>query len=300
MPRVSVVIPTYGHRDYILATLDSVFSQDYTDYEIIVVNDGSPDDTEALLHPLVKAGRIRYLRQENQGQGAARNHGLRAAQGEYVALLDDDDLLPPDKLRWQVAVLDAQPETVLVYGPHMLLLADGSIAPAPPAAHPTGQVYRAFLEEYCIMSPGQTLIRRRDLEGVGGFDPDLWGVDDWDLYLRLAQRGEFQYVERKALFYRLHEDNASRNAVRHFENAWRAIRKHAGRDVHLILTQLERGGTYFVPSLRRQSDDARRRGDYVGALKARLYAALCDPLLLARLRRIARWLESVIRPGNRH
>ena len=300
MPKVSVVIPTYDHRDHVLATLNSVFAQDYTDYEVIVVNDGSPDDTDVLLRPLVEAGRIRYLRQENQGQGAARNCGLRAALGEYVALLDDDDLWPPDKLRWQVEVLDAQPEVVLVYGPYALLQPDGSAAPGPPAAHPNGHVYRAFLEEYCIMSPGQALIRRRDLDEIGGFDPEFWGADDWDLYLRLAPRGEFRYVERTALLYRLHENNASRNAIRHFENSWRAIRKHAGKDVFVILNRVERSGPYFVPSLRRQSDAARRRGDYVGALKARLYAALCDPLLLARLRRMARWLESVIRPGSRH
>lgn len=299
MPRVSVVVPTYGHRDHILATLDSVFAQEYTDHEIVVVNDGSPDDTEAVLRPLIEAGRITYIRQENQGQGAARNRGLRAARGEYVAFLDDDDLWPPGKLRWQVEVLDAQPGTVLVYGPHALLNPDGSVSPAPPAAHPSGQVYRTFLREYCIMSPGQALIRNSVLKEVGGFDPELWGVDDWDLYLRLARRGEFQYVERTALLYRLHESNASRDAVRHVENAWKAIRKHAGWDPELILTQMERGGRYFVPNLRRFAEDARRKGDSVGAIRARLYAALLDPLLLARVRRMARWVERVVRPGSR-
>jgi glycosyltransferase involved in cell wall biosynthesis len=100
-PLISVIIPTYRHRDFILRTLDSVFAQTRGDYEIIVVNDGSPDDTKTVLTPLVDAGRIRYVEQPNGGQSQARNRGLELARGKYIAFLDDDDLWPPDKLEWQ-------------------------------------------------------------------------------------------------------------------------------------------------------------------------------------------------------
>src|SRR3954470_24757434 len=99
-PAVSVVIPTYRHRDYVLRTLDSVFAQTYRDFEVIVVNDGSPDDTNRRIRPLVSAGRIRYIEQANAGQAAARNTGIAHARGRYIALLDDDDLWPADKLAW--------------------------------------------------------------------------------------------------------------------------------------------------------------------------------------------------------
>src|SRR5690606_7215254 len=83
--RVSVVVPTYGHAGLVLETLDSVLAQSHPDVELIVVDDGSPDDTHERLQPLVEAGRIRYVRQQNQGQGAARNRGLAMATGEFVA-----------------------------------------------------------------------------------------------------------------------------------------------------------------------------------------------------------------------
>src|SRR3954471_16219960 len=111
-PAVSVVIPTYKHAGYIEETLQSVFAQTFTDFEVIVVNDGSPDNTTAVLQPWVASGRIRYLEQPNAGQSAARNAGIRLARGEFVALLDDDDLWPADKLAIQVERLRTQPNAV--------------------------------------------------------------------------------------------------------------------------------------------------------------------------------------------
>ena len=116
-PCVSVIIPTYKHQDFVLATLDSVFAQTFTDYEVIVINDGSPDDTAEVLLPLAEAGRIRYIEQKNTGQSIARNRGIAEAQGEFIALLDDDDLWPPDKLEWQVEALRRQPDVALIAGP---------------------------------------------------------------------------------------------------------------------------------------------------------------------------------------
>src|SRR4051794_22002333 len=116
MPLVSVIIPTYKHRDYVLRTLESVFAQTFTDYEIIVVNDGSPDDTADVLRPLVEAGRIRYIEQPNAGQASARNRGIAEARGEFIAMLDDDDLWPAGKLEWQVAEMHRDSDAVVIYG----------------------------------------------------------------------------------------------------------------------------------------------------------------------------------------
>src|ERR1044071_9954613 len=116
MPTVSVVIPTYKHPRYILETLDCVFQQTFTDLEVIVVNDGSPDNTADLLKPLAESGRIKYIEQANAGQAVARNRGIERATGQYVAILDDDDLWPADKIEWQVRELQSHPEAALVYG----------------------------------------------------------------------------------------------------------------------------------------------------------------------------------------
>ncbi len=151
---ISVVVPTYNHRDYVLQAIESVFAQTFAACEVIVVNDGSPDDTATLLRPLIDEGRIVYLEQENQGQAAARNRGWQAARGRYLAFLDDDDLWPPEKLEWQVRVLEEQPGTVLVYGPPARIHRDGSISPPVPQPHPSGQVYDTILRKYCLLSPG--------------------------------------------------------------------------------------------------------------------------------------------------
>src|SRR5215207_7309801 len=115
-PTVSVVIPAYGHSRYIGATLESVFCQSLTDYEVIVVNDGSPDNTAGVVRPYVDSQRVRYIDQPNAGVAAARNRGLALARGEFIAFIDDDDLWPADKLEWQVTELASRAEISAVAG----------------------------------------------------------------------------------------------------------------------------------------------------------------------------------------
>lgn len=290
---ISVVVPAYNHRDHVLATLDSVFAQTYGDYEVIVVNDGSPDDTREVLRPLAEAGRIRYFEQPNRGQPAARNRGLAEARGDFVAFLDDDDLWPPDKLEWQARELREHPESVLVYGRPARIRRNGMLVPAEDETFPTGRVERAFLEGCWLLSPGQALIRTAALRELGGFDTSLWGSDDWDLYIRLSGLGEFRYVERIALHYRVHAGNASGDALRHVANHYRVVRKHADRyraaggGIGLLVTHLYRASLYFNPNLLRFARAARSRGEYGRALRAYAHAAVLDPRVHARLQRLA-------------
>ena len=227
-PVVSVVIPTYNHRAYVLDTLASVFAQTFTDYEVIVVNDGSPDDTAEVLRPLVEAGRIRYFEQPNQGQAAARNRGIAEARGEFIALLDDDDLWPPDSLANRVYVLGGHPACVLVYGV-VEVLGHGAGSRWPNGNAPSGDVFQAFAADGWIYSPGQTLIRRSALDQVGCFDPTIWGTDDWDLYLRLAQVGRFQFIPELVFYYRIHASNSTKKWQRIYRNGLRVVNKHFGR-----------------------------------------------------------------------
>jgi glycosyltransferase involved in cell wall biosynthesis len=238
---VSVVIPTYRHRDFVLLALESVWAQTFTDYEAIVVNDGSPDDTDELLRPLADAGRIRYLRQENAGQAAARNRGIEAARGEFVALLDDDDLWPADKLAWQVAEMRRDPQLAVVYGRAGCIDADGKeTLPRDangepivlPWETPCGDVLDAFIRQNWILSPGQCLVRTAALRRLSEwppFDPDpaLRGCDDWDLWCRLAEQGPFLFQDRVALRYRFHPGNASRNVLQMHRATLRFYRKRS-------------------------------------------------------------------------
>ena len=185
MPRVSVIIPAYNHERFINDTLQSVFSQTFTDYEVIVVNDGSPDKTREILGPLRQTGRIRYFEQDNHGQAAARNRGLSEARGEFVAFLDDDDLWPCDKLQWQVDFLDQHVDAAMVAGTHTTDLeirdkvGDGRQL----------EVYVAhFFVGNPFVSPGITLMRTEEVRALGGFNEQIWGADDLDLYIRLTRQ----------------------------------------------------------------------------------------------------------------
>lgn len=299
-PRVTVVIPTYGHAHLVEETLDSVFAQTYDDLEIVVVNDGSPDDTAARLRPLVEQGRIRYLEQENAGQGRARNRGLEEARGAYVAFLDDDDLWPPDKLAWQAACLDADPDAVMVYGHHAKLLHDGRLETDDPVpSRPSGDVRSEFRLRNWLLSPGQTLMRTADVRAIGGFDERIWGSDDWDLYVRLTRRGRFLFLPRVALHYRVHDANASRHAVKHARNHLRVVRRHIGWNLPLLVRHQRLAAGYFVPNLRALAGERRRDGDHAGAVEADLHALCFRPSLLLRAGYVRELLNSVAQRKRR-
>lgn len=279
---ISVIIPTYKGRDLILATLDSVFAQTYTDYEVIVINDGSPDDTAEVLRPLVEAGRIVYIEQPNGGQGAARRRAIEQARGEYIALLDHDDLWPPDKLEWQAAILREWPEVVLVFGDYVRIDPDGSITDPIRTKCPPGPALQAFLLGCWILSPGQTLIRASALREAGGFDPSIAQSDDWDLYIRLAGIGEFHYEPRVALQYRVHAGNDSRRALSHARNHFKVVRKHLVFKPATLLAHLKAASPFFVPNLLRYGHESRSAGDYAEAARAHLYVLAFQPRLLVR------------------
>jgi glycosyltransferase involved in cell wall biosynthesis len=227
MPAVSVVIPTFNHQAFVLQTLESVFAQTFGDYEVIVVNDGSVDETAKLLRPFADAGKIRYIEQTNRGQSDARNRGIESATGELIAFLDDDDLWEPDKLQWQVDALHARRDAVLVYG-RMRTFGQGLRYTSPGDGVSGGTRLEDFVGRVWINSPGQTLIRADSLRKIGGFDPAIWGTDDWDAYLNLARIGPFVYEPKIALNYRYHGTNASKNVRKLWENATLVADKHFG------------------------------------------------------------------------
>ena len=244
MPKVSVIIPAYRHDAFICATIASVISQTFCDFEVILVNDGSPDNTERVLKPFIESGKIRYIWQENQGVATARNRGAADATGEYLAFLDDDDIWPPDKLEWQVAVMESS-NAVMVGGVN-----DAERLPAPlevltRAEHQTLKT-TDFFERNPFGSPGQTMIRRSAFESVGGFDTTIWGVDDYDLWIRLSCIGEIRKYWKLALFYRFHDANASLDHARMTSNLKKVICKNSNIDGSENMWKFDRLGHRYL------------------------------------------------------
>jgi glycosyltransferase involved in cell wall biosynthesis len=189
-PLVSVVIPAYNAARYVAPTLESVFAQTFTDYEIVLVNDGSPD-TPALESALqAYQSRIRYLTQENRGPSSARNAGIRAATGKYVAFLDSDDSWLPQHLARQVAMLEADSSLQMVYANGLYLrgeLAVGILFDSSPQVLPVD--LDALLDERSTVITSSTVVLRQALVNVGLFDEQLRRCEDYDLWLRLAESG---------------------------------------------------------------------------------------------------------------
>jgi glycosyltransferase involved in cell wall biosynthesis len=182
-PVVSVVIPTFNRRPMVGEAVESVLAQTYGDFELIVVDDGSTDDTGC---ELAKFGdRLRYFATENRGAAAARNFGVRQARGRYVAFLDSDDLWRPRKLQVQVGYMEERPE-IKVCQTEEIWIRNG-VRVNPKAVHrkPSGDIFLRSLER-CLVSPSAVLLTRELFKELGGFDESFPVCEDYDLWLRLA------------------------------------------------------------------------------------------------------------------
>jgi glycosyltransferase involved in cell wall biosynthesis len=200
-PTVSVIIPAYKSAAYIAETLDSVFAQTFTDFEVIVINDGSPD-TETLeceLRPYLE--RLVYLKQENQGPAVARNLGIHYAQGEYLAFLDSDDSWLPEYLAEQVKLLEETPSAVMACSDTQLF-GDSPFAGQtfwhiyPPKVPVT---FESLLISNSAIVTSCAVARKSAIIEAGLFDRNFIGPEDFDLWLRLAHRGGEIALLRKTL-----------------------------------------------------------------------------------------------------
>jgi glycosyltransferase involved in cell wall biosynthesis len=209
---VSVIIPTYNSAQYVAEAVGSALAQTYQPVEIIVVDDGSTDDTAALLGSF--GDRIRYIFQKNQGVSIARNRGIAAAHGQLIAFLDADDMWLPKKLEIQVNQLDRDPSVGLLHADAFYL--DGetnqrSRHSRPPTFREGNCYIPLFLGNRILIS--SVLVRRECLDKVGPFDEKISkaSVEDYDLWLRVARYFELGYSTEPLITYRLHGGNASKN-----------------------------------------------------------------------------------------
>ena len=201
-PRVSVVVPAFQSAARIGRTLARLRAQTVPDFEVLVVNDGSTDDTSAVVrHAMTGDSRIRFIEQSNRGIAAARNRGVEDARSDVLAFLDDDDLWHPRKLELQLARLARMPEAAVVSCFSALVDVDGRLLGWRLGGTPEGHVYREMLEWDMVSGGSVALVARRAFEEAGGFDVALPDRADWDLWIRLARRYAFTSVPRTLVGY---------------------------------------------------------------------------------------------------
>lgn len=204
---VSVVIPCYNQGRYLCEAIHSVLSQTYRDIEIIVVDDGSTDNTRevAAREP------VRYVSQINQGLSAARNRGIREGQGEFFVFLDADDRLLPEGIRAGVNALTVHPDCAFAYGNYREIDASGSVLLEEIRSLRSATDYETLLRSNCIEMHATVIYRRNAFEDAGTFDPDLNACEDYDMYLRIARRLPICHFDALVAEYRMHGNNMSRN-----------------------------------------------------------------------------------------
>lgn len=228
-PLVSIITPSCNHKRFISACLESVLAQTFTDWEMVVIDDASRDDTAEIVRSFTgKESRIRLIRHETnwgmQKLAATYNQGLSAARGEWIALLEGDDAWPPWKLKQQLLELSGAAEVVLGFGRAILLSASGEHLGDVQAGMPAycrpyfrnfrGRVVEPLLLRPCFIHPVTVIARRSALEKIGGFrQPGGIGLVDHPTFLELAHQGDFYGSSEILGYYRRHRDSQSLNRI---------------------------------------------------------------------------------------
>ncbi|PSB08303.1 glycosyl transferase family A [Pleurocapsa sp. CCALA 161] len=280
MPKVSVIIPAYNAMAYLPETIANVLEQTYTDFEVIIVNDGSTDNIVEW-GGQISDSRVKLISQNNQGLAKTRNVGIEESQGEYLAFLDADDLWESTKLAKQVEVLDAHPQVGLVYNWVTYINQQGKSTGRTVCYQAEGDVWAELATKNLIECGSVPMIRLACLEEVGMFDEQLSYLnvgEDWDMWLRIAARYPFKVIPESLVYYRQLTGSASKNCEL-VAKSFRAVIEKAFADAPLELLPLRNksyGNFYLTLGWKAIQSQAK---DYEQASYCRLQALKHDPWL---------------------
>lgn len=229
-PVVSVVIPAHNATDLIVNALDSVRAQTFRDYEVIVVDNGSTDDTYGLVSGYIAGAgmRGRCVRQENRGIAGARNRGLAEASGEYIALLDHDDTWTPDKLERVLSVFSDDPGLCVVCSKARMVNERGEVIGVLNTGPDQKDIYTALLFKRNYLAVSYSVFKRSCALEIGGFrtDPVYSTVEDYDFWIRLSRKCRFRFIPDLLGDYMVRSTSASAAVSSHFSNLRSMLEEH--------------------------------------------------------------------------
>ncbi|MBW4479704.1 MAG: glycosyltransferase [Tolypothrix brevis GSE-NOS-MK-07-07A] len=213
MSKISVIIPAYNCAKTIKQTIESVLIQNFTDFELIVINDGSTDSSLDIVSK-IKDSRIKIFSYPNAGGNVSRNRGISHAVGEFISFLDADDIWIPDKLATQLQALEENPTTKVTYSWTDYIDENGKFVHSGTHISLNGNVYEQLLVKNFLENGSNPLICKDALLAVGGFDESLLAGQDWDMWLRLAREFNFVAVPEVQILYRISANSLSSNLAR--------------------------------------------------------------------------------------
>lgn|GEM_PF-1209031 len=282
-PLISIIVPTYNRASLIEEALNSVFNQTYEHFELIVVDDGSTDDTAEKLKKFQADQRFTLVRQENQGQAAARNRGLEIAAGEYFCFLDSDNFWPNFKLEEQVSIALNSPEFDVIYGDIIVVDGSGTEISRRNMPRKSGRITEWLLRDNSI-SMNTVMFKRRCYEEMGGMKVSHRAAEDYELWLRYSTRFTFKYVERFWVYYRVFHERVSSDAARTLqvnEEILETFRKDFPSS--LSAKQFDSGMSFFYLRKARYMASVGERKKAFGELRKALKKCPTNPLVYRTL-----------------
>ncbi len=214
---ISIITPTYNREAFLPAAIESVLAQSYKEFELIIVDDGSTDNSRELINAYAdKDPRVKYLYQENQRQSVARNYALSIAKGDFICFLDSDNYWPHDKLEKSLKAFEQHPEADIVYGDCITIDEQGNELHRNNMRRYSGSIAALLLKDNFV-SMNTTMTRRKCFNEMGGMSGKRRVADDYDLWLKFSARYRFQYIPEFLAYYRVMENQISSNKKLRFE-----------------------------------------------------------------------------------
>jgi glycosyltransferase involved in cell wall biosynthesis len=247
-PVVSIIIPCYNTAQYLGEAIASALAQTFSEFELLIIDDGSTDSTPEIASCFLSDSRVRYIRQDNMGLSAARNKGIELSQGEFIALLDADDIWDPEKLKSQLDAFDNMPDCGLVFTDYSTFDEYGIIASEKNSVILETLNLLDFDTLYCrnnFIYPSTVMIRRGLFETVGDFDVTLKSAEDYDMWLRIAKASRLAGIGSRLVRIRQHGSNMSLNIPRMLENEIAVIEKNRS-SVHVRIVRKRHAKIYYL------------------------------------------------------
>lgn len=216
-PLISVITPTYNRANYLHEAIDSVLNQSYSNFEHLIIDDGSTDNTEELVACYLNSQKVRYFYQENQGQSVARNKGVTQAKGEFICFLDSDDRWKLHKLKASLAAFEQHPEVDVVYGDYEFIDQHGKKLKLKNMPRYSGRISKELIKDNCV-SMNTTMVRAKTVKAIGGFSSHVKVADDYDLWLRLSAKSKFLYLPEVLADYRVMKNQISYDTKRRLDS----------------------------------------------------------------------------------
>jgi len=242
--KVSIIIPTYNGAKYLPQAVESILAQTYDQYEIVIIDDGSTDQTKDIVSDFIDSypGKIRYIYQDNAGVSVARNTGIQNSKGRYIAFLDSDDQWLSQHLEKSVMAIESQPSTGLVHSNLTRVTESGKTieTPVKNEKYVSGKIFEPLFLRKGNIACSTVLFKKECCEKVGYFDEQLTrlGCEDREMWLRIAQQYEIYYIDEVLVHYRVHETNFSRDHERMFKARCYVIDKFCSNGTNHRLRKL--------------------------------------------------------------